>query len=51
MPKKLLIDCDPGIGDAMALAIAMFEPRIDLLAVTATEGVASAELTTRNVHG
>ena len=51
MPKKLLIDCDPGIGDAVALAIALFEPRLEVLAITATEGVASAELTSRNVQG
>jgi purine nucleosidase len=48
--RKVIIDCDPGIDDAVALAIALFEPSLEVLAVTATEGNASAEQTTRNVQ-
>lgn len=48
--RKVLIDCDPGIDDAIALAIALFDPRLDVLAITATEGNASASQATRNVQ-
>jgi purine nucleosidase len=34
-PRKLIIDCDPGIDDAVALAIALFDPRLEVVAVTA----------------
>ncbi len=50
IPRKVIIDCDPGIDDAIALAIALFDPRFEILAITATEGNASAEQTTRNVQ-
>ncbi len=30
-----IIDCDPGIDDAVALALALFDPRLEVLAVTA----------------
>ena len=36
--KKVIIDVDPGIDDAIALAIALFDPRLEVLAVTATGG-------------
>ena len=48
--RKVIIDCDPGIADAVALAIALYDPRLDVLAVTATEGSVSAEQATRNVQ-
>ena len=38
MPRKVILDVDPGIDDAVALAIALFDPRLDVLAVTATGG-------------
>ena len=34
MPQKLIIDADPGIGDALAIALAILDPEIDLLAAT-----------------
>ena len=36
--RKLIIDLDPGIGDAVAAVLAMLDPEIDLLALTATAG-------------
>lgn len=50
MSRKVLIDCDPGIDDAVALCMALFDPRLDVLAITATEGNVSAEMTSRNVQ-
>jgi purine nucleosidase len=50
MARKVLIDCDPGIDDAVALCLALFDPRLDVIAITATEGNASAEQTSRNAQ-
>ena len=49
--RKLIIDADPGIGDALAILLALLDPEIDLLAVTAVAGCVSARDATRNVHG
>lgn len=50
MPQKLIIDADPGIGDAVAIALAILDPEVELLAVTATSGTVSGRQATRNVH-
>ncbi|MCX7421518.1 MAG: nucleoside hydrolase [Planctomycetia bacterium] len=50
MPHKLIIDADPGIGDAIAIAIAMLDPDVDLIAVTATSGCVSGVTATRNLQ-
>ena len=50
MAQKLIIDADPGIGDALAVLTAMADPAIDLLAVTATGGTVSGAQATRNIH-
>ncbi len=50
MPQKVLIDCSPGIDDAIALAIALFDPKVEIVAVTAVEGCASARQATDNVQ-
>jgi inosine-uridine nucleoside N-ribohydrolase len=51
VPRKLIIDLDPGIGDAVAAILAMLDPEIDLLALTATSGIVSGRVATRNLHG
>ena len=43
MARKVIIDCDPGIDDALALTIALFDPRLDVLAVTTSSGNVEAE--------
>lgn len=50
MAKKLIIDADPGIGDAIAVALAMLDPDIDLLALTATAGCVTGQTATRNLQ-
>ena len=50
MGKKIIIDCDPGIGDAVALCAALFDPDLDVLAVTATGGTIPADRATLNVR-
>ena len=49
-PRKVIIDCDPGIDDAAALAMALFDPRLDVVAVTAVGGSVGPEQATANVH-
>jgi inosine-uridine nucleoside N-ribohydrolase len=49
--RKLIIDLDPGIGDAVAAVLAMLDPEFDLLALTATAGSVTGEVATRNLHG
>ena len=49
MPKKILIDCDPGIDDAVALCLALFDPRVEVVGITATSGNIDAHQATSNV--
>lgn len=50
MTRKVIIDCDPGIGDAVALCWALFDPRWEVVAVTAAEGNVPARQATRNAQ-
>lgn len=49
MPRKLIIDADPGIGDALAIALAALDPNIDLIGVTAASGCVSGMVATQNI--
>jgi purine nucleosidase len=51
MSKKVILDCDPGIDDAMALCVALFNPALEVVAVTAVGGNVPPQLATRNVQG
>ena len=48
MPEKIILDCDPGHDDAVALMLAHGSPEIDLLAVTTVMGNQTIEKVTRN---
>lgn len=48
---KLLIDCDPGIDDIMAIAYAAAHPHTDIVAAVASGGNASTEQVARNLRG
>ena len=50
MPKKVILDVDPGIDDTLALCMALFDPRLDVLAVTAVAGNVPASIASRNVQ-
>ena len=51
MPRKIILDCDPGHDDAIALLLAHGNPEIDLLAVTTVHGNQTLEKVTRNALG
>ncbi|MDG2384974.1 MAG: nucleoside hydrolase [Pirellulaceae bacterium] len=50
MPRRVIIDCDPGIDDAVALCMALFDPRFEVVAITATAGNVDARQSSRNVQ-
>ena len=50
MARKVILDVDPGIDDAVALALALFEPDLDVIAVTATGGNVPPAMATTNVQ-
>ncbi len=50
MPRKVICIADPGIDGAFALALAMLDPELDVLAVAASAGNVTAEQATTNVH-
>ncbi|MEO6530750.1 MAG: nucleoside hydrolase, partial [Specibacter sp.] len=47
-PRKIILDCDPGHDDAVALLLAHGNPNIELLAVTTVVGNQTLEKVTRN---
>jgi purine nucleosidase len=48
MATKIILDCDPGHDDAIALLLAHGNPEIDLVAVTTVMGNQTLEKVTRN---
>ncbi len=38
MPTKILIDCDPGHDDALALMLAHGSPEVELVGITTVAG-------------
>ena len=47
-PRKIILDCDPGHDDAVAMLLAHGSPDIELLAVTTVVGNQTLEKVTRN---
>ena len=48
VPIPVLLDCDPGHDDAVAILLALASPSIDLLGITTTFGNCAVEDATRN---
>ena len=50
MARRVILDMDPGVDDAVALCLALGEPSLDVVAVTATGGTITPEQATINVQ-
>ena len=48
MPIPIILDCDPGTDDAIALLLALASPELEVLAVTAAGGNVGLDRTLRN---
>ncbi|SUP52492.1 Pyrimidine-specific ribonucleoside hydrolase rihA [Weissella viridescens] len=48
MAKPVILDMDPGIDDAAAIAVAVNRPDLDVKLITAVAGNVSVEKTTNN---
>lgn len=48
MARKILIDTDPGIDDAMAILMALASPELDIVAMTTIFGNAAIDVATNN---
>ncbi|MEI9750519.1 nucleoside hydrolase [Moellerella wisconsensis] len=48
--QKIILDCDPGHDDAMAILLALGHPDIDLLAITTVVGNQTLEKVTHNAR-
>src|SRR5574341_1546770 len=47
-PKRIIIDTDPGVDDALAFLLALASPEIKLEALATTQGNVTLETATRN---
>ena len=48
MAKKVILDTDPGVDDAMAIFLAVASPELEILGLTTIFGNAPVDVTTRN---
>jgi purine nucleosidase len=50
MARKVILDVDPGVGDALAVCLALNHPELEVVALTATGGNVSPRQASRNVQ-
>ena len=50
MPRKVIIDCDMGIDDSVAICMLLFDSRFEILAITASEGCVAADQANSNLQ-
>jgi len=50
MARKVIIDCDMGTDDAVGLCAMLFDSRLEIIAITATEGCVTAAQANNNLH-
>ncbi len=48
MTKKVILDCDPGVDDALAIFLAVRSPALELLGITTVNGNVGIDQTTKN---
>ena len=46
--RKVIIDCDPGIDDSLAILLAINSPELEVLGLTITSGNVPAKLGAKN---
>lgn len=51
MPRKVILDVDPGVDDAIALVAALYHPALEVVAVTSVGGNVPPAVASRNVSG
>lgn len=49
-PRPILIDCDPGVDDAIALLLALASPELEIRAITTVAGNVPLDRTTENAQ-
>ncbi|MCA8986389.1 MAG: nucleoside hydrolase [Planctomycetaceae bacterium] len=47
---KVIIDADPGVIDALAIIVALLDPQVEVLALTATAGIVPGTYANRNLQ-
>jgi purine nucleosidase len=50
MPRKVIVDCDPGHDDALAIMLAAANPEVELVAITTVAGNQTLDKTTLNAR-
>jgi purine nucleosidase len=48
--KRIIIDCDPGVDDAIALLLALASPELEILAITTVAGNVPLAFTAKNAR-
>ena len=48
--KKIILDCDPGMDDSMAIVMAVKSPELDVLGITAVNGNYPVDVTEKNAR-
>ncbi|MEQ8838626.1 MAG: nucleoside hydrolase, partial [Lacipirellulaceae bacterium] len=48
--RKVILDVDPGVGDALAVCLSLFDPTLEVVAVTATGGNVSPRQASHNLQ-
>lgn len=51
MAKKVILDIDPGIDDALSLCLALFDPNLEVVGITACGGHVSSPLALKMIQG
>ena len=46
--KKIILDCDPGMDDSMAIVMAVKSPEVDVKAITTVNGNYPVDITALN---
>ena len=48
--RKIALDADPGVADALAVAFALFDPNVEIVAVTSVGGWVDSQTSARNLQ-